>query len=53
MEISFTGKKVIVASGSRGIGLAIAGAFASNGADVVICARRAQGLKTAAGSLGL
>jgi 3-oxoacyl-[acyl-carrier protein] reductase len=51
MEISFTGKKVIVAGGSRGIGLSIAAAFAGNGADVAICARGAEGLKTAAAEL--
>jgi 3-oxoacyl-[acyl-carrier protein] reductase len=47
MQFSFTGKKVAVAGGSRGIGLSIANVFAAEGADVAICARGAEGLKTA------
>jgi 3-oxoacyl-[acyl-carrier protein] reductase len=45
MEISFKGKKVLVAGGSRGIGRSIALAFAASGADVAICARSAESLK--------
>ena len=45
MQISFTGKRVIVAGGSRGIGRSIALAFATEGADVAICARGAEGLR--------
>ena len=47
MQISFKGKKVVVAGGSRGIGRSIALAFAAEGADVAICARGAEGLKAA------
>jgi 3-oxoacyl-[acyl-carrier protein] reductase len=39
MQIDFTGKKAIVCGGSRGIGHAIALAFAGAGGDVSICAR--------------
>jgi 3-oxoacyl-[acyl-carrier protein] reductase len=39
MIIDFTGRKAIVCGGSRGIGRAIALAFASAGGDVSICAR--------------
>ena len=51
MQISFPGKKVVVTGGSRGIGLSIAHAFASEGADVAICARGAEGLKSAVAAL--
>lgn len=51
MEISFKGKKVLVAGGSRGIGRSIALAFAASGADVAICARSAGSLKAAEADL--
>lgn len=51
MQISFTGKKVVVAGGSRGIGRSIALAFAAAGADVAICARNPQGLALAEAEL--
>lgn len=51
MKISFKGKKVVVAGGSRGIGRSIALAFAAEGADVAICARSIEGLKSAATEL--
>lgn len=41
MQVSFTGKKVVVCGGSRGIGRAIAHGFAKAGADVSIAARGA------------
>ena len=44
MQISFKGRKVVVAGGSRGIGRSIALAFAAEGADVAVCARGAPGL---------
>src|SRR5688572_9072834 len=47
MQISFRGRKVVVAGGSRGIGRSIALAFAAGGADLAICARSAQGLAAA------
>ncbi len=45
MSFDFTGKRVLVAGGSRGIGRAIALGFAAAGADVSICARGAQALE--------
>ena len=44
MNIDLAGKRAIVAGGSRGIGRAIALAFAEAGAAVSICARGAEGL---------
>ncbi|HKP25404.1 MAG TPA: SDR family oxidoreductase [Dongiaceae bacterium] len=51
MEISFKGKKVLVGGGSRGIGRSIALAFAAGGADVAICARGIDGVRTAEAEL--
>jgi NAD(P)-dependent dehydrogenase (short-subunit alcohol dehydrogenase family) len=49
MQISFKGKRVVVAGGSRGIGRSIALGFADAGASVSICARGRGSLdKTAA-----
>jgi 3-oxoacyl-[acyl-carrier protein] reductase len=50
MQISFTGKRVVVCGGSKGIGRSIALGFASSGAAAVsICARGQEALdKTAA-----
>jgi 3-oxoacyl-[acyl-carrier protein] reductase len=51
MELSFKGKKILVAGGSRGIGRSIALGFAENGADVAICARSAESLRAAEAEL--
>jgi 3-oxoacyl-[acyl-carrier protein] reductase len=51
MQISFEGRKVLVAGGSRGIGRTIALAFAAEGAAVAICARSATGLAAAEAEL--
>jgi 3-oxoacyl-[acyl-carrier protein] reductase len=45
MAFDFTGKRVVVAGGSRGIGRSIALAFAEAGAAVSVCARGLEGLK--------
>lgn len=44
MKIDFSGKNVVVAGGSRGIGRSIALGFAGTGANVSICARGAEAL---------
>ena len=51
MQISFKGKRVVVAGGSRGIGRSIALGFASAGASVSICARGQAGLDATAGEI--
>ncbi len=47
MKISMAGKRVVVAGGSRGIGLEIARSFADAGASVSICARGEESLRAA------
>ena len=51
MAFDFTGRRVVVAGGSRGIGRAIALNFAAAGADVSICARGAAALEDARAAL--
>jgi 3-oxoacyl-[acyl-carrier protein] reductase len=51
MNIDLTGKRAVVAGGSRGIGRAIALAFAESGAAVSICARGADALNAARGEI--
>lgn len=48
---SFTGKVVLVAGASRGIGAVTARTFAQAGAAVVLVAREGQALETAAESI--
>ncbi|MTE13555.1 SDR family NAD(P)-dependent oxidoreductase [Nocardia aurantiaca] len=48
MNLDLEGKRAIVTGGSRGIGLAVARGLAAEGADVVIAARTAETLETAA-----
>lgn len=45
MPFEFSGRKVVVAGGSRGIGRSIALGFAAAGARVSVCARGAQALE--------
>ena len=40
MDLQLNDKSVVVTGGSRGIGLAIADAFAAEGAKVALCATR-------------
>lgn len=47
----FEGKKVVVTGGTSGIGLAIAKAFLAEGATVLICARKQEGLDRTLASL--
>ena len=53
MGFDFSGRRVVVAGGSRGIGRTTALAFAAAGADVSICARGAAALQDARDELAL
>lgn len=48
MDLSFDGKVAVVTGGSSGIGLGVAKRLAAEGAEVLICARRAEVLAAAA-----
>jgi 3-oxoacyl-[acyl-carrier protein] reductase len=52
MKIDLTGKTAFVTGSTRGIGLAIAGAFHSAGAKVAIVGRDAERARSVAGELG-
>ena len=51
MAFDFSGKRVVVAGGSRGIGRSIALGFAAAGADVSICARDPKALEATRGEI--
>jgi 3-oxoacyl-[acyl-carrier protein] reductase len=51
MQIDFTGSRVVVCGGSRGIGRTIAAEFVGAGAQLSICARGAAGLEQARAEL--
>ncbi len=50
--MDWTGRRVVVMGGSRGIGRSIALGFAAGGASVAICARGAEALEQTRGELG-
>ena len=52
MSFDFTGKRVIVCGGSKGIGRSVALGFAQAGAAVSICARGAEALAATKAELG-
>jgi NAD(P)-dependent dehydrogenase (short-subunit alcohol dehydrogenase family) len=52
MQISLDGKVALVTGASRGIGRAIAGAFADAGAAVMLTSRKQDALEQAAGEIG-
>ena len=51
MDLGLAGKVAIVTGGSRGLGLAAAHALIAEGANVLVCARGEDALKTAAAAL--
>lgn len=51
MDLGLTGKQVLITGGSKGIGLAVAHAFAAEGAEIVIASRDAAVLEAAAGEV--
>src|SRR6476620_12517848 len=51
MDLGLKGKKAVVTGGSKGIGRAIAATFASEGADVALCARNAAEVEATVASL--
>jgi NAD(P)-dependent dehydrogenase (short-subunit alcohol dehydrogenase family) len=52
MDLRLDGRTAIVTGGSRGIGKAIATAFAAAGANVMITARKAETLQQTATEIG-
>lgn len=53
MDLELKGRRVLVAAGSRGIGLAAARLFVAEGARVALCGRSPADLEAAAAALGV
>jgi len=51
-RVDLSGKRALVTGGSRGLGLAVAVELASGGAEVAICGRKQENLKSALDVLG-
>ena len=51
MNLGLEGKQVLITGGSKGIGLAVAHAFAAEGAGIVIASRNQAMLEQAAGEV--
>jgi len=52
MDLGLKGRTAVVLGGTRGIGRAIAGTLAGEGADVAICARKADQVKATVAEIG-
>jgi 3-oxoacyl-[acyl-carrier protein] reductase len=52
VDLGLAGKAVVVTGASKGIGRSIADAFAAEGADVAMCARGEEALRSAAAEIG-
>ena len=48
MELGLRGKVALIAAGSKGLGRAVAEELATEGAQIVLCARDEDGLRAAA-----
>lgn len=51
MDLKLSGKNILIAGASRGIGLASAKAFAAEGCNVAICARGKEGVDSAVSAI--